>query len=278
MFQESDINFRLLTYEVNVGIYVCDPKGKFIYANLALTDILGLARPEEVLRKSFTDFILPDKEQAFMNQFRKSLVSGTGSTLITTEINKQDGKRALVEIRSMPFIKNNTLLGGQGVVHDITKHKKAEKQILHSSTHDPLTGIYNRTFFEAEMERLERGRQFPISIIVVIMGIGGSDNFEGRDKLIKRVAHQLFYAFRGDDIVARTGENEFAVLLPGVGGNIANEIIKRIQNDLQKINKPECESAVNFFIGVSTARKGEELTSVLKQAQAIAELKKKRKI
>lgn len=276
MIQDSDINFRLLTYEVNVGIYVSDTQGRFIYANLALTDILGLKHPAEVLRKSFTDYIPPGKEQAFMNQFRKSLVSGANSTVITTEITRQDGKRALIEVNALPFVKNNTLLGSEGVVHDITKYKKAEKHILHSSTHDPLTGIYNRTFFEAEQKRLERGRQFPISIIMVIMEVSGSADFEDRDKFIKRVAHQLFYSFRGDDIVARTGENEFAVLLPGVGGQTSNEIIKRVQSDLQKINKPESETAVKFFIGVSTARKGEALANVLKQAQAIAELKQKK--
>jgi diguanylate cyclase (GGDEF)-like protein/PAS domain S-box-containing protein len=276
MIQENDINFRLLTYEVNVGIYVCDPDAKFIYANLALTDILGLERPAEVLRRGFTDFIPPGKEQVFMNQFRKSLVSGTGSTLITTDITRRDGKRALIEISSMPFIKNNTLLGSQGVVHDISKYKKAENQILHSSTHDPLTGIYNRTFFEAELKRLERGRQFPISIIMVLMGMSASDDYEGRDKLIKRVAHQLFYSFRGDDIVARTGDKEFAILLPGVAGHTANEIIKRINGDLQKIDNGDSESSLQFYIGIATARKGEELASVLKQAQAIAELKKKK--
>ena len=70
----------------------------------------------------------------------------------------------------MPFIKNGKLLGNQGVVHDITERKQAENKMMYMATHDSLTGIYNRTFFEAEMKRLERGRQFPISIIIVIVG------------------------------------------------------------------------------------------------------------
>ncbi|MCB2209778.1 diguanylate cyclase [bacterium] len=276
MVQDSDINFRLLAYEVNVGIYVSDPQGRFIYANLALTEILGMQRPAEVLRKGFTDFLPAGKEQDFMNQFRKSLTTSAEPTVITTDITRQDGKRALIEVHPLPLVKNNTLLGSQGVVHDITKYKRAEKQILHSSTHDPLTGIYNRTFFEAELKRLERGRQFPISIIMVLISMSSSDDFEGRDKLIKRVAHQLFYSFRGDDIVARTGDNEFAVLLPDVGGHTANEIIKRINGDLLNIGAKDPETPMQFHIGIATARKGEELASVLKQAQAIAELKKKK--
>ena len=39
------------------------------------------------------------------------------------------------------------------------------------------------------------------------------------NKLIKRVAHLLFTTFRGDDIVARIGEDEFAILFPNVDEN-----------------------------------------------------------
>ena len=280
MIQYSDINFRTLAYELNDGIYVSDPTGTFIYANLALSTIFGCENPADLIGKTFFEFLSPEYEQTFMNQFRKSIIPGTTSTIITSEIIKQDGKTALIEVQPMPFIKNGKLLGSQGVVHDITERKQAEKEMMFNSTHDSLTGIYNRTFFEAEISRLERGRQFPISIIIVYVGVEGSSNespdLESEDKLIKRVAHRLFHSLRADDIVARIGEDEFAILFPSVDEYTVDDIIERIRRKLLEINEDEGEPNVEFYIGAGTAEKGERLSAVLKRAEDIAKLEKKK--
>lgn len=280
MIEESDINFRTLAYEINDGIYVSDLNGTLIYANLALADIFGFERPTELIGKNFDEFISPEKGLVFMNQFRKSLASGTSPLAITAEITKRDGRTTLIEVKPMPFIKNNKLLGSQGVVNDITERKQAEKEMIFDSTHDSLTGIYNRSFFEAEISRLERGRQFPISIIIVYVGVeeGSSESphLEDEDKLIKRVAHRLFHSLRADDIVARIGKDDFAILFPSVDEHTVDDIIERIRRKLLEINEDEGEPNVEFYIGAGTAEKGERLNAVLKRAEAIAKLEKKK--
>jgi diguanylate cyclase (GGDEF)-like protein/PAS domain S-box-containing protein len=279
MISVSDINFRILTYEVNAGIYVTDPKGNFIYANLALANIFEVEHPRDILGKNFKDFISPGSANAFMDQFRKSMVSGSDPKMIPAQITKHDGKKTYIEVNAMPFVKNRTLAGNQGVVHDITPYVQVVNKTMQSRTHDPLTGIFNRTFFEAEMKRLERGRQYPISIIALyVEGLRKSREAAGkedRDKTLTRIARQLFYTFRGDDIVARFGENEFAVLLPTVDEKIVEGILSRLQADLQKIKREIGAPALNFFTGVGTANSGESLNATLKKAEAIAELKMK---
>lgn len=279
MVDVSDINFRILAYEVFAGIYVTDPKGNFIYANLALADIFDVEHPRDIVGKNFRDFVSPGNFNAFMDQFRKSMVSGAKPKFITTQITRQDGKPAYIEVNAMPFVKNKLLEGNQGVVHDITRYVQVVNKTMQSRTHDPLTGIFNRTFFEAEMKRLERGRQYPISMIVLyiegLRNIGETADKEGRDKILTRIARQLFYTFRGDDIVARIGDNEFAVLLPTVDENTVEGILKRIQVDLGKIKRDIGVPALAFFIGVGTANSGESLNKTLKKAEAIAELKMK---
>ncbi|HTX71982.1 MAG TPA: GGDEF domain-containing protein, partial [Rectinemataceae bacterium] len=49
---------------------------------------------------------------------------------------------------------------------EITRRKATEERLRHQSIHDSLTGIYNRAMFEEEVERFERNREFPVSIIV----------------------------------------------------------------------------------------------------------------
>lgn len=277
MVELSDINFRILAYEVKAGIYVTDPQGNFIYANLALADIFEVEHPRDIIGKNFKDFI--SNPNAFMDQFRKSMASGSDPKMIPAQITKHDGKKTYIEVNAMPWVKNRTLAGNQGVVYDITPYVQVVNKTMQSRTHDPLTGIFNRTFFEAEMKRLERGRQYPISVIVLYLeGLRNlretADN-EGRGKILTRIARQLFYTFRGDDIVARFGENEFAVLLPTVDEKIVEGILSRLQADLQKIKREIGAPALNFFTGVGTANSGESLNATLKKAEAIAELKMK---
>ncbi len=69
------------------------------------------------------------------------------------------------------------------------------------STHDALTGLYNRAFFDEEMARMERGREFPISVIMIdVDGLKIINDTKGHmsgDVLLKRVANVLVKSFRG---------------------------------------------------------------------------------
>ncbi len=52
------------------------------------------------------------------------------------------------------------------MINALREKRRTEEQLRHLSIHDPLTGVYNRMYFTEEMERLERGRHYPVSIIV----------------------------------------------------------------------------------------------------------------
>ena len=279
MISLEDINFRNLAYEAGAGLYVCDRNGAFIFANIVLADIFHVEHPKNLIGKNLKDFVTPEYTNEFIQQFKDSMDSGKKSITIFTQITRKDGKTADIEVNAMPFFKDQVVSGSQGVVHDLTEYRQTVNKIMFSSTHDHLTGIYNQTFFETEMKRLERGRQFPISVIVIFVeGLDYLLNSKARElgeKTLVRVARQLFYAFRGDDIVARIGEKEFAVLLPNIDEDTIEKINSRIQVDLQKIKDDMRVSSLQFAVGAGTAKIGESLNAGLKKAEAIADLQKK---
>ena len=155
------------------------------------------------------------------------------------------------------------------VFRDITERKQAEDKLRYFSTHDVLTGLHNRAYFEEELARLERGRQFPVSII-----IGDVDRFKhtndlhghvAGDKLLREVAQVLKGAFRAEDVVTRIGGDEFAILLPLTDTATAKEAVSRIRQGLTAYNAAhkDCPLAVSF--GIATAESG-PLTEALKEA------------
>lgn len=273
MINTSDLNYRSLVDDVKDGIFVCDLEGQFIYANHALAFMLGYERPEDIIGKNFIDSLLPENDKNLITQFRKSISTGKDLKLFTACVLHKDGSKVYIEINPISFIKDEKLMGTQGVVRDITEYRHAEKGFQDQSLYDSLTGLYNRTFFEAEMKRLERGRQFPISIIIVCVGgiksISSSEEQEDGNRLLKRIAHELFQSFRGDDIVARIGEDKFAVLLPSFYENDINEKIRRIEEKLSKKISEQHEPCLEFYIGASTTNEEMGLNSVMKQAENI---------
>ena len=83
------------------------------------------------------------------------------------------------------------------------------------------------------MARLERGRQFPISIVMADMDfIKKTNDQQGHaagDALLQRVAQTLTAAFRAEDMVARIGVDEFAVLLPATDATAAQVSLGRVR-------------------------------------------------
>jgi len=157
----------------------------------------------------------------------------------------------------------------------------ARSELLHISTHDVLTGLYNRAYFETELERLKRGRRFPVSFVNTdINGLKQMNDKNGHsdgDLMIKKAADLLRAATRADDVVARIGGDEFVTILPCVDAERAETVKARIKRVLSE--QGDTLPRVSLAIGVGTAQDSEGINQALLEAdqrmyQDKAELKR----
>jgi len=154
---------------------------------------------------------------------------------------------------------------------DITERKLAEERLSYVSLHDMMTGLYNRAFFEEEMERMDKSRLRPISILIGDMDnlkkINDLHGHQAGDVALQHIANVFKRCFRPEDMIARIGGDEFSVLLPSVSTDLAIQIKQRVLDQVAFHNQSNSEDMrLSISIGCGTANKGDLLADVFKLA------------
>jgi diguanylate cyclase (GGDEF)-like protein len=106
------------------------------------------------------------------------------------------------------------------IFSDITLRKREERELYDLATHDALTGLANRSFFNERFRHaMVRARRAEQQIGLLYLDL---DNFKPvndalghkcGDLLLQTVARRLKRSVREEDTIARLGGDEFAVIL-----------------------------------------------------------------
>jgi diguanylate cyclase (GGDEF)-like protein len=181
------------------------------------------------------------------------------------------------------FDADGNLVGAVHVARDVTKRREMEDRLRYLSTHDEMTKLYNRAFFEAEVEQIEKGRTAPISVVIADLdGLKEANDCFGHDfgdGLIRAAADLLREIFRSGDAIARIGGDEFAVILKGVGEELLATIMERAREMLEHGGHlSEQGLKVRFSLGCATTGYPSRLQETIRAADmAMYEDKKTRK-
>ena len=273
--KENKDQLQLLLDSTAEAIYGMDLQGICTFCNASCLKILGYEHADQLLGKNMHEQIHHshrDGRAMPINDCRiyQSIHLGKGNRADDEVFWRADGSRLDVEYYSYPQFKDGEVIGAVITFMDISERKKAQEEIQYLSFHDSLTGLYNRGFFETEMKRLDTGRNLPISIIVCdVNNLKLTNDVFGHsagDKLLQRVADIFRRVCRNDDIIARTGGDEFVILLPRTSADDAFELQSRIR----KTFLDEQVEAINVSISMGTETKSaldQSLDHVMENAE-----------
>ena len=134
---------------------------------------------------------------------------------------------------------------------DIMRRKE---EIIYLSYHDKLTGLYNRSYSEEEMKRLDTEKNLPMSFIMGdVNGLKLTNDAFGHyagDKLLKKIAEIIKNECRKDEIVARIGGDEFLVVLPKTSGIEIEKILNRIKYACNNEKEDPIKPSISFGYSV----------------------------
>lgn len=253
--KESEEKFRLIYSTMSQGLaiheIITDENDKPIdYKCLEVNDsymkLFGYKR-EDIVGKRIKE-VAPDIEDYWIEVFGKVALTGESAYY---ENYSRVSKKHLATYTYSPKPGQFAVL-----ISDVTDRVKREKEIEFLSYNDPLTGLYNRRYYEEKTMELNKKEYLPISIIVGDVNglklVNDSFGHQYGDKLLKEIASKLKESTRGSDIVTKIGGDEFVIILPNTGHEITKTVIKRIDENLKDISIESVEVSVSF----GTATKG----------------------
>lgn len=253
---------------IPIGVTIKDTSGRIIYTNPADAQMHGYA-VEELIGVDPRIFAPTSKWNA------EKVPIGTYSTSIRESVNiRKDGTEFPVHLASVPVAyKDGIPIGEVTVCEDISERKEVEEKLRYMSTHDALTGLYNRAYFELELQRLARSRHFPVSVIMIdvngLKGINDGGGHQKGDQLLQEVGTLLMEMFRAEDMVARIGGDEFIVLLPETDEPTVDKAMARIRNMLSERKQREGMPRISLALGAATAVEPGTLLDSIKLADKL---------
>lgn len=147
--------------------------------------------------------------------------------------------------------------------------EKRNKELSNIAIYDTLTGVYNRSYFESTISRLDKEDQLPIAIIIGdVNGLKLVNDAFGHlkgDMLLKKIVEILKDSCREEDIIARIGGDEFVIILPSSDADRAEKVIERIRENCNRTDFEPIKPSISLGFSVRYS-KDQLMTDIFKEA------------
>lgn len=222
-------------------LYYCDtkPKLKYRYLSPVIDNILGPNSLKEHLN-------YPDKvyEIVHPDDYETLLKKTTGqidySKPIILRLKNTQGQYIWFEEYATPVYENGEVVAVQGIYRNINEKVELQKKLEYKVSHDTLTNIFNREYFESKFEYYDKESDSSIAIVICDLDelkfINDHFGHKMGDTLIKETANLLYRSSSKNEIVARIGGDEFVIMLVDTDLSKVEVFLTNVQSEIDAFN------------------------------------------
>jgi diguanylate cyclase (GGDEF)-like protein/PAS domain S-box-containing protein len=253
-------NLAAILESVGEGVYGVDKDGRITFMNPAALKVLGLHDVKPLLGVNAYDAFHYSNQDMGRDLLKEAYFSGKQLKGWETKFRHQNGKEIPVDCTLYALSVNGKQEGSVIAFRDISERKMMEEKLRWQATHDHLTGLYNRRYFESYLEReiSSVSRTGIMSALVYLdldrfKYVNDTAGHEVGDQLLVDLSQEVSKHLRRHDVAARIGGDEFALILKNVDESVAVSISDEIRTSLSKLRVHHDDKAyhVNASFGIA---------------------------
>jgi diguanylate cyclase (GGDEF)-like protein/PAS domain S-box-containing protein len=275
--KESEERFRTLSENSPDIIWIWSPDRKIQYVSPAYTKYTGLDpaplydNPNKAL-----EIIRNDDRETFAKALEDIMIGKTRK--MDLHVCHTNGSVFFLEAWGSPIKdESGKVIRCIGIWRDVTERAQLVRDLDLMATTDDLTKAYNRRFFfdvaGKEVKRAVR-KQSPLSLLLIdadkFKEVNDTYGHHNGDEVLIGISTVCREMLRGEDVFARFGGEEFAVLLPETDIDEATAIAERLRQQVSEntVSDQGKTISVTVSIGVANWHSGKSLdiNNLLNQA------------
>ncbi|SQD78231.1 sensor domain-containing diguanylate cyclase [Moritella yayanosii] len=218
-------------------VYIKDEERRFLYANSKVSALFE--RPiTEIIGQLETSILPKDIAAHFHESDAKVFKTKSIQRIEETVIDNVGNTVHYLSVKVPITINNKCAVIGFST--DVTELYELKEQFRQQANTDYLTNLYNRRYFIEQAEReFTRSQRHALPLTIISIDIDHfkhiNDNYGHPfgDKILIDISEQLLQGTRQEDVVARIGGDEFAIMLPNTTRSQGTSLAERIQKQLQ---------------------------------------------
>ena len=218
--QQSEMRYRTLVEHSQAGVYMM-LDDRYTYVNHAFAAMFGYSE-SELIGADFRLLVPPESSQQQETRYRRQTQVDNDRGNYAVSLVRKDGVR-IETIVSAGTASIDGRAYTTGTIRDVTDERRAQRQLEHNASHDLLTGLPNRVFFEEELLRVigESRALDSNDYAVLFLDLDGfklvndSLGHASGDVLLVQIAETLRAELGSHCLIARYGGDEFTLLPHG---------------------------------------------------------------
>ena len=214
---------QITLHSIGDGVITTDNMGCIDYMNPVAESLtgwryhqaMGLSLDSVLHLEEDSGLSVPDPARRCLQE--KRVIAPKNDNILVS----RNGERFDIQGTAAPMIDvQGDCIGVVLVFKDVSDSRRVQKMMVHQATHDPLTGLVNRSEFEDRLEKaLLSAKNFENTHVLLFLDldqfkiVNDSAGHVAGDELLKQISSLLSGRLRARDTLGRLGGDEFAVLL-----------------------------------------------------------------
>ncbi|MEH8118210.1 sensor domain-containing diguanylate cyclase [Aeromonas allosaccharophila] len=234
---------EIVLANVDAHIYMKDSLHHFLYVNQKVCGLLGLPAEQIINRRD--DEVIPAASACQLWRL-DNRVFETGELQAGEEtLTDSEGNQHYYWSVKVPFLLADGTPTLIGISSDITELHQLKEQLHQQSVRDGLTGLYNRRFFFEMCEKnLSLNIRHHLSSVLMVLDVDQFKCINDRnghplgDQALVHLGKVMLSVLRSEDVLARIGGDEFAILLPNTTLSAATCLAERLRQQVMQSPLP----------------------------------------